>query len=50
MTFVVFGIYAIVAGTARRAIVESPRALRVMRRLFAASFTALGFRLAFEND
>jgi threonine/homoserine/homoserine lactone efflux protein len=49
MTFVVFAIYAAFAGTARRAIIESPRALRMMRRLFAASFAALGFRLAFEK-
>ncbi len=49
MTFAVFAVYAVFAGTARRAIIESPRALRVMRRLFAASFAALGVRLAFEN-
>jgi threonine/homoserine/homoserine lactone efflux protein len=49
MTFAVFAVYAVFAGTARRAIVESPRALRVMRRLFAGSFAALGFRLAFEK-
>ncbi|HEV8460866.1 MAG TPA: LysE family translocator [Gaiellaceae bacterium] len=49
MTFAVFATYAVFAGAARRAIVESPRALRVMRRLFAASFAALGLRLAFER-
>ncbi len=49
MTLAVFAIYAIFAGTARRAIVESPRALRAIRRLFAASFAALGARLAFEH-
>jgi threonine/homoserine/homoserine lactone efflux protein len=49
MTFGVFAVYALFAGTARRAIIESPRALRMMRRLFAASFAALGVRLAFEK-
>jgi threonine/homoserine/homoserine lactone efflux protein len=49
MTFAVFAVYAVFAGAARRAIVESPRALRVMRRIFAASFAALGVRLAFER-
>jgi len=49
MTFAVFAVYAVFAGTARRAIIESPRALGVMRRLFAASFAALGVRLAFEK-
>jgi threonine/homoserine/homoserine lactone efflux protein len=49
MTFAIFAAYALFAGAARRAIVESPRALRVMRRVFAASFAALGLRLAFEK-
>jgi threonine/homoserine/homoserine lactone efflux protein len=49
MTFAVFAAYAVFAGSAQRAIVERPRALRMMRRLFAASFAALGLRLAFER-
>jgi threonine/homoserine/homoserine lactone efflux protein len=49
MTFAVFALYAVFAGTARRAIIGSPRALAVMRKLFAASFAALGVRLALEK-
>jgi threonine/homoserine/homoserine lactone efflux protein len=49
MTFAVFATYAVFAGLARRAIVENQTALSVIRNLFAASFAALGARLAFEH-
>jgi threonine/homoserine/homoserine lactone efflux protein len=48
-TFGVFATYAVFAGSARRVILGRPRVLRTMRRLFAASFAALGARLAFEH-
>lgn len=41
--------YALAAGTMRRYVVESERAMRWLRRVFAASFAALGLRLAFER-
>jgi threonine/homoserine/homoserine lactone efflux protein len=49
MTFAVFAVYAVFAGTLRRTIAESPRALRLMRRIFAGSFAALGARLALQR-
>lgn len=49
MTFVVFAVYAVFAGTLRRTIAESPRALTLMRRIFAGSFAALGARLALQR-
>ncbi|SEP83441.1 LysE family translocator [Thalassovita taeanensis] len=49
MTFAVFVIYALLAGTMRRAVLNSPRAMAWLRRAFAASFAALGLRLAFER-
>lgn len=41
--------YATAAGTMRRYIVESDRAMTWLRRVFAASFAALGLRLAAER-
>lgn len=49
MTFVTFVGYALVAGFARRAILGSPSAMTWLRRIFAASFAALGARLALER-
>ncbi len=49
MTFATFLIYVALAATSRRAILSSPRVLTWMRRAFAASFAALGARLAFER-
>jgi threonine/homoserine/homoserine lactone efflux protein len=49
MTFAVFAVYAVFAGVLRRSIVESPRALTLMRRIFAGSFALLGARLAVQR-
>jgi len=49
MTFAVFVVYALFAATLRHAIVESPAAQRLLRGAVAASFAALGARLALER-
>lgn len=49
MTFAVFVLYAALAGVMRRRVMESPSVLAWMRRAFAASFAALGARLALER-
>lgn len=49
MTFGTFVIYVAIAASGRRAILGSPAVLVWMRRAFAASFAALGARLAFER-
>jgi threonine/homoserine/homoserine lactone efflux protein len=49
MTFATFLIYVGLAASGRNAILGSPRVLTWMRRAFAASFAALGARLAFEK-
>ncbi len=49
MTFGTFVIYVAIAASGRRAILGSPSVLIWMRRAFAASFAALGARLAFEK-
>lgn len=49
MTFVVFVGYGAFAATARDRVVESPRAMTWIRRVFAASFAGLGLRLALEK-
>lgn len=41
--------YALAAGTMRRYLVESERAMAWLRRIFAAGFAALGLRLALER-
>lgn len=46
MTFVVFVIYAIAASGLRRHVIERPKVIQNVRRLFAASFVALSFKLA----
>lgn len=49
MTFLTFVIYAGIAASGRRAILGSARVMVWMRRAFAASFAALGLRLAMER-
>lgn len=49
MTAGTFLLYAAVAASGRKAILSSPSMLTWMRRAFAASFAALGARLAFEK-
>ncbi|SIO32955.1 LysE family translocator [Vannielia litorea] len=49
MTFTVFALYALLAGTMRARVLSSERAMAWLRRAFAASFAALGLRLAFER-
>jgi threonine/homoserine/homoserine lactone efflux protein len=46
MTFVVFVIYGVSASAMRRRVIERPRVIQRVRRLFALSFVALGVRLA----
>lgn len=46
MTFVVFVGYGICASAVRRYVINSPRVIKWMRRTFAMTFAALGFRLA----
>jgi threonine/homoserine/homoserine lactone efflux protein len=46
MTFAVFAVYGLFAGGVRRHVVSRPRVMDWMRRAFAASFVALGARLA----
>lgn len=49
MTLAVMLLYALAAGAMRRAVVENERAMAWLRRVFAASFAALGLRLALER-
>ncbi|MGR3453840.1 LysE family translocator [Pseudooceanicola sp.] len=49
MTLAVMLLYALAAGLMRRAVVENARAMAWLRRAFAASFAALGLRLALER-
>ena len=46
MTFVVFAIYGVSAAALRRHVVDRPGVVQWLRRVFAASFVALGFKLA----
>ena len=46
MTFVVFAIYGVSAAALRRHVIDRPGVVQWMRRAFAASFVALGFKLA----
>lgn len=50
MTFVVFLAYAMVAATGRERLLQSERAMNWLRRAFAASFAALGLKLATEGS
>lgn len=49
MTFAVFALYAGLAAAGRRQVLDSPRLMAWLRRAFAASFAALGLRLATER-
>jgi threonine/homoserine/homoserine lactone efflux protein len=49
MTFFVFLGYAAIISSGRKAILGSPSVMQWMRLAFAASFSALGARLAFEH-
>jgi threonine/homoserine/homoserine lactone efflux protein len=46
MTFVVFTIYGVFAAAVRRHLIDRPRIILRIRKLFAASFVALGLKLA----
>ncbi len=46
MTFVVFVIYGVGAAAVRRHVIDRPRIVQRIRRVFAASFVGLGIRLA----
>lgn len=46
MTFIVFILYGVFAASVRRHVTSRPRVLAWMRRVFAATFVALGARLA----
>ncbi len=46
MTFVIFAVYGLFAAQMRDRVMQSPAALRWLRRGFAAAFVALGARLA----
>lgn len=49
LTFVTFVLYAGLAASGRQAVLSRPAVMAWMRRAFAASFAALGLRLAFER-
>ena len=49
VTFVVFALYGVAAARVRRHVVERPRVMAWLRRTFAASFVALGARLALQS-
>jgi threonine/homoserine/homoserine lactone efflux protein len=49
LTFVVFAVYGLFAAAVRRHVVSRPRVMDWMRRGFAASFVALGARLAAQS-
>lgn len=48
MTFVVFAVYAALAGVLRRRVLASDSVMRWLRRVFAVTFAGLGARLALE--
>ena len=50
LTLVVFAIYGAFAAAVREQVVSRPRVLAWMRRTFAASFLALGAKLAFTRQ
>jgi threonine/homoserine/homoserine lactone efflux protein len=49
MTFAVFLGYAVLAASGREAVLSRPAVMTWLRRAFAASFAALGARLALER-
>jgi threonine/homoserine/homoserine lactone efflux protein len=46
MTFIIFILYGLSANGVRRYVVNSPRIITRLRRLFAGIFAALGIKLA----
>ncbi len=46
MTFVVFAIYGVASASLRRHVIERPAVVQWVRRVFTATFVALGFKLA----
>lgn len=46
MTFIVFVIYGVAASALRRHVIERPKVIQNVRRLFAASFVGLSIKLA----
>lgn len=46
MTLVVFAAYGVAAAALRRHVIERPAVVRWVRRVFAATFVGLGFKLA----
>jgi threonine/homoserine/homoserine lactone efflux protein len=46
MTFVVFALYGVFAAAVRRHLIDRPFMVTRIRRVFAASFVALGAKLA----
>ena len=49
MTFVVFTAYGLFAAGVRHHLIDRPAIVRRMRRAFAASFVALGAKLAVSH-
>ncbi|SEH25622.1 LysE family translocator [Magnetospirillum fulvum] len=49
MTFIVFMGYVVIAASGRQRLLDSERTMNWLRRAFAASFVALGLKLASEN-
>lgn len=49
MTFVVFAAYGVCSAAVRDLVLTRPRVLDVMRKAFAATFVALGARLALQS-
>lgn len=50
MTFVVFVLYGLVAGSVRNYVVNSPKVILWLRRTFAAAFVGLGVKLALTEQ
>ena len=46
MTMLVFALYGVFAAAMRRHVIDRPRVVRRMRKMFAVSFLALGLKLA----
>jgi threonine/homoserine/homoserine lactone efflux protein len=49
LTFIVFAVYGVFAAAVRTHVISRPRVLAWMRRTFAASFVALGAKLALSS-
>jgi threonine/homoserine/homoserine lactone efflux protein len=50
MTFIIFVIYGILANSVRVHVVNSPKTMTILQRSFAATFAALGIKLAFTEQ